>query len=205
MSKKIFITGTDTDVGKTYVTLKLLQHYQQQGLNAFGLKPVAAGCKRTDDGLRNGDAELIRAVMKDELPYDMVNSFAYEEPLAPNILAQNQLSAQNVIDSVAWIEQSSADVILIEGAGGWLLPLNTKETMADVVRAMDLSVILVVGLRLGCLNHTLLTYNSVKSMNVKFEGWIANEIDPNMRAKQENIDTITAMLGQEPLYRYPYA
>jgi dethiobiotin synthetase len=200
MTQYYFITGTDTGVGKTYVTTRLLEHFQQQGLRTISLKPLASGCEQTRLGLRNDDAVQLQQTASIKLPYEQVNPFAYEPAIAPHIAANNTLTANQLVKSLQWIKDTPADVVLIEGAGGWLLPLNEKETMADVVRALNIPVMLVVGLKLGCLNHAALTYHHLQSTQTPFAGWIANSLGATMEAQKENVNTLTQIFGRPALY-----
>lgn len=200
MTQYYFITGTDTGVGKTYVTTRLLEQFQQQGLRTIGLKPLASGCEKTRLGLRNDDAVQLQQTASIKLPYEQVNPFAYEPAIAPHIAANNALTAKQIVESLQWIKHTPADVVLIEGAGGWLLPLNEKETMADVVRALNIPVMLVVGLKLGCLNHAALTFHHLQSNQTPFTGWIANSLGSAMEAQKENVNTLTQIFGGPALY-----
>lgn len=193
MSKKpFFITGTDTDVGKTQVAAGLLHLANTQGLSTIGLKPVAAGCEKTEQGLRNQDALLLQAVSSVKLPYEQINPVTLIEPVSPHIAAQKEKRTLSA-DRLAGFCRSSfrmADFTLIEGAGGWRVPINPLETMADLVRVLQMPVILVVGMRLGCLNHALLTVEAIRQDGLPLVAWVANCVDANMRALDENIQTL---------------
>jgi dethiobiotin synthetase len=193
MSKKtFFITGTDTDVGKTQIAAGLLHLANSQGLSTLGLKPVAAGCEKTDQGLRNQDALLLQAVSSVKLVYEQINPVTLIEPVSPHIAAQKEKRILSA-DRLAGFCRSSfrmADFTLIEGAGGWRVPINPSETMADLVRVLQMPVILVVGMRLGCLNHALLTVDAIRQDGLPLVAWVANCVDANMRALDENILTL---------------
>lgn len=193
MSKKtFFITGTDTDVGKTQIAAGLLHLANSQGLSTLGLKPVAAGCEKTDQGLRNQDALLLQAVSSVKLVYEQINPVTLIEPMSPHIAAQKEKRILSA-DRLAGFCRSSfrmADFTLIEGAGGWRVPINPSETMADLVRVLQMPVILVVGMRLGCLNHALLTVEAIRQDGLPLVAWVANCVDANMRALDENIQTL---------------
>lgn len=202
MTKRFFIAGTDTGVGKTYIACKLLSAFNQQGLSTVACKPVASGCEITKQGLRNGDALHLMQAASIKLPYHEVNPIALQLPIAPHIAAQRskqKITVEKLINMCQPILNCKADVLIFEGVGGWYVPLNDTETMADFVKALDLSVILVVAIRLGCLNHALLTYRAIKANGVNFHGWIANRIDANMLAAEENVKTLSNWLGAEKL------
>ncbi len=189
MGNGFFITGTDTGVGKTTVTLALLRAFKQQGFSAAGMKPVAAGCRVTPQGLRSDDAEQLMGEASVALPYDLINPFAYEPPIAPHIAAEQSHRPMAIREILTAYRQvaAQADVVLVEGVGGWAVPINKCQTMADVARALDLPVILVSGIRLGCLNHTLLTYAAIKASGCRCAGWIANLLSDSDWALDQNI------------------
>lgn len=187
--KTFFVTGTDTDVGKTQITAGLLHLARQQGLSTLGLKPVAAGCEKTEQGLRNQDALLLQAESSVKLAYEQINPVALLEPVSPHIAAQKEKRILSV-DRLTGFCRSSlrlADLTLIEGAGGWRVPVNPSETMADLAKSLQLPVILVVGLKLGCINHSLLTIEAIVRDGLTLAAWVANGVDVNMRAANENI------------------
>lgn len=197
MTKKaFFITGTDTNVGKTLIAAGLLVAAKQRGLTTAALKPVAAGCEKTAEGLRNSDALLLQSVMTQTLHYDQINPYALEAAIAPHIAAQQEKRSLSV-DRLAGICRgvlSSANFTVVEGAGGWRVPLNARETLADLAKNLNLPVIIVVGVRLGCINHALLTFEAVVRDGLAVAGWVANCIDADMPVLQENIDSLKARL-----------
>ncbi len=198
--RKIFITGTDTNIGKTYVSTRLLQKFNQQGLKTIGLKPVATGCI---DGY-NQDALLLQHHASIKLDYQLVNPFAFTPPISPNI-ACAYLTVDRIISALDESFKVKADICLIEGIGGWLTPLNSYETMDDLVKQInDIEIIIVVGIRLGCLNHALLTLNAIKKTNLHVAGWIANIIDPKMEALEENINTLKLLIDKPCLEIFKY-
>lgn len=213
--KGYFITGTDTDVGKTVVSLCLIQHFKSLENRVACMKPISAGCYSTEDGLRNEDAVRLQQASSPKLPYELINPYAYEPPIAPHIAAEKQgvvIDKQHIKSCYQKIAAQS-DLVIIEGAGGWLVPVSDRETMADIAAELQLPVILVVGLRLGCLNHALLTTSSIEHMGLHFTGWIANHLDPDMLNQQDNIESlqrrITApLLGtvayQQNIQQNPY-
>ena len=207
--KGYFVTGTDTEVGKSLCAAGLLQALARQGYSTIGMKPVASGCERTAEGLRNEDAELLMAHMSVEANYEDINPHAFEPPMAPHLAAaQNNIN----IDVEALLEKahylaSQADRIVIEGAGGWLTPLNETRTFADFAQATGLPVVLVVGIRLGCINHALLTYENLLARQVPVAGWIANtglENTQNCLDIKENISALKIRLSVPFLGEIPY-
>jgi dethiobiotin synthetase len=190
---RYFITGTDTNIGKTYVSLLLLKQWQQQGLSTLALKPLASGCELTDAGVRNADALQLQKAASIHLPDAQVNPIALPLPIAPHLAAQAenlQLTAKMIAQKCQAALATPADIYLIEGIGGWQVPINQTETMADVVKLLDCAVILVVGMRLGCLNHALLTYQAILQDHCHLAGWIANCIDSEMLFVEKNIETL---------------
>ncbi|MFT5594657.1 MAG: dethiobiotin synthetase [Oceanicoccus sp.] len=209
MSKqRYFITGTDTDAGKTICTAALLYKAREQGLKTLGLKPVAAGCEDHGDGLQNDDALMHIEYSTEKLPYMQVNPIALLEPIAPHIAAQRinkPLSAQRIVGLLRGVLMiNPAQFMCIEGAGGWRVPLNLNETFADVAKELKAPVILVVGMKLGCINHALLTYEAILRDGLEIAGWIANRTDANMSAYEENLETLKAMLKVPCLGEVPF-
>lgn len=194
--KTFFITGTDTNVGKTLVAAGLLIAAKNYGLTTAALKPVAAGCEKTELGLRNSDALFLQLVITEPLVYEQINPIALESAIAPHIAAQQEKRVLSA-DRLAGFCRGSlnlADFTLVEGAGGWRVPLNPQETLADVAKILRLPVILVVGVRLGCINHALLTAEAIRNDGLHLAGWVANCIDANMPALQENIHSLAARI-----------
>ncbi len=200
-----FIAGTDTGVGKTTVTCLLLDLFAKQGLSTLGLKPIATGCHQTPDGRRNHDALLLQHHSTLKLPYHQINPLALTDPASPNIAAKNQsLSMTQIIQSCQPALTAPTDKLLVEGAGGWKVPINDSETMADLAKALTMPVILVVGIRLGCINHTLLTVESIQKMRVPLAGWIANTLEPDYPFQKENQHTISHYLSAPLLAEIPF-
>jgi dethiobiotin synthetase len=202
-----FIAGTDTGVGKTVVACTLLAGARADGLRAVGMKPVAAGCRATPEGLRNDDAEALQRASSGTLPYEAVNPCALPEPLSPHLAAARADVAIDIPALVdAWHRLArDADVGVVEGAGGWLAPVSDRETMADLARALGLPVILVVGLRLGCLNHAQLTARAIAADGLKLAGWIGNPVDPHMAAVPDNVDALERRLAARCLGVLPWS
>ncbi len=190
----IFITGTDTGIGKTTVSIVLLKKLNQLGYRTFALKPIASGCSLDRNGCWvNDDAIALQAAASLWRPYEIVNPIALKEPVAPHLAAKlmgETLSAIEVSNIINAAIQSEADINLIEGVGGWSVPLNHRELFSEVIAGLKIPVILVVGIKLGCLNHAILTYHHIVRMKVPFLGWIANCMDSNVLMREENIETL---------------
>ncbi|WP_165855455.1 dethiobiotin synthase [Marinobacter sp. JSM 1782161] len=209
-----FVTGTDTGVGKTLVSATLLHAAAEAGLRTLAMKPIASGCETTPDGLRNEDALALQAAMTESLPYDQVNPIALEPAIAPHIAAQQagrQLTAQRLVGLCRGLQMRSADLMLIEGAGGWRVPLNDRETYARVPQELGVPVILVVPLQLGCISHALLSVEAIHRDGLKVAGWVANRISPEpMSMEPENLDYLKShmpapLLGELPWQEEPDA
>jgi dethiobiotin synthetase len=208
-----FVTGTDTDVGKTVVAAALLKHFSQtKGLSTIGFKPIAAGCEVTPQGLRNSDAlSLFKHCHLPDgvgpLNYETVNPFAFEPPIAPHIaakLAARPLSVEQLSTAYQPIKAFNTDITIVEGAGGWCLPLNDSEFLYQWVEREKLEVILVVGVKLGCLNHALLTQAFIQSQGLTIKGWVANIISEQMSNIEENIATLKHQLHSPLLGTVPF-
>ncbi len=197
-NNRLFITGTDTDIGKTVVTTALLYQLKQWGYTTVGCKPISAGCEVTCDSLRNDDALQLQQVATYSLPYEMVNPIAFAEPIAPMIAAQHMqqpISLAQLQHAMRPVLSTPVDYVLLEGIGGWLQPLNVKETLADYACLINANVILVVGICLGCINHSLLTWSHLQRSGVSVVGWVANCIDPDMLAQQDNINLLQELIS----------
>ena len=197
----LFIAGTDTGVGKTLVAVSLVRALAARGLAVAAMKPVAAGAARTPQGPRNEDALALAAAATVAAPYERVNPYCLRAPVSPHIAA----AQEGVSIDVALIVQRfgelahHADCVIVEGAGGWLTPIDERQTLADVARALSLPVVLVVGLRLGCLNHALLSARAIEADGLRLAGWIGNAIDPELERTAENVATLERRLGCAPL------
>jgi dethiobiotin synthetase len=200
MAKKVlFITGTDTDIGKTLIATGLLEAANKQGKRTAAIKPVAAGCSDTGEGPQNEDALMLQAAASTELCYQQVNPVALDEPMAPHIAAKEQgkqLSANRLTGFCRGSTLLPVDLVVIEGAGGWRVPLNNRESMAEIPKQLNAEVVLVVGLKLGCINHALLTAQAIRSDGLKIAGWVANTIDEDMLRLDENIDTLKQLIDE---------
>lgn len=197
-----FITGTDTEIGKTFVTCALLHRLAQQGVRAVGMKPVAAGL---DAQGRNEDVEQILAAAPVAAPRELVNPYAFSAPMAPHAAAAEEGRVIRFAPIHAAFNQlkSLADVVIVEGVGGFRVPLGPEGDSADLAQTLGLPVILVVGLRLGCINHALLTADAIQARGLTLAGWVANGIDPSMRSPEATITAlceafVAPCLGQIP-------
>jgi len=204
--KKLFITGTDTDVGKTLITTILIDQLQKKKHTVTALKPIAAGCELVDGKLVNMDGLILQQTMNQKLDYQQVNPIALKLPIAPHIAAEEEGIALSVkaIQNKCDFQQYQTDYLLVEGAGGWLVPLNKKETFADFAEVECFDVILVIAMKLGCINHALLTIHNIRARGLTIVGWIANSTSPAMPYLKENIQTINQainapLLGEIPL------
>ena len=203
----VFVTGTDTGIGKSVVAASLLRALQAQGRRALGMKPIASGCMETAQGLRNDDAELLRAHSSGAPDYALVNPYALPEPIAPHLAAADAGVAIRLDPIAAAFAALSAmsQCVVVEGVGGWAVPLSDTLMQSHLVRALDLPVILVIGLRLGCINHALLSARAIADDGCHLVGWIGNHIDPAMTRVEENIATLLARLPAPCLGVLPHA
>ena len=197
-----FITGTDTEVGKTFVTTALLLALKQQGIRAIGMKPVAAG---TDAQGRNDDVEALIAASGVQAGRELVNPYLFDAPVAPHIAAQETGRVIELEHIVACFRQlaTQAETVLVEGVGGFCVPLGPRHDAADLAEKLALPVILVVGMRLGCINHALLTQAAIAARGLKLAGWVANGIDPAMPRFEENRTALAARLDAPLLATIP--
>jgi len=205
MNQSWFITGTDTEIGKTWYTLALIQHLKNQGLRVAGMKPIASGCEATQAGLRNSDAEQILKTSGLDVPYDWVNPYAFAPPIAPHIAAAQvgqTIELETIIIQYQHLA-AQAEALVIEGVGGWRVPINRTQSLKDMVLALEVPVILVVGLRLGCINHALLSAETIIRDGCTLAGWIANPIDPDFDT-QASIETLKERLEVPLLAEMPY-
>ena len=205
--RAFFVTGTDTEVGKTFVSAALLILLNKKGLLTAGYKPIAAGCEVTAEGLRSKDALALQKHSSLDLSYSEVNPIAFEAAIAPHLAAQNfnedktaqPISVDTVREGFNYLLQKKPDVLIVEGAGGWRLPLGIDyegqaRYLSEFVVERNLSVILVVGMRLGCLNHAVLTAECIRNDGLKIAGWVANQVDPDMPMLEANIDSLKTLL-----------
>lgn len=203
----VFVTGTDTGVGKTLVSTTLLAALNAAGCRAVGMKPVASGCAETPAGWRNDDALALLAQSAGDPPYALVNPYALREPVAPHLAAADsgiELRLDPLLAAFAALS-TNIDCVVVEGVGGWAVPLSATLLQADLVRALALPVVLVVGLRLGCINHALLSAQAIAADGCRLLGWIGNRIDPDMARVEQNLATLRERLPAPCLGLLPYA
>lgn len=205
-----FVTGTDTDVGKTWVTVGLMAALRRHGLRVAGMKPVASGCEGSEGALRNEDALLLQAQCSRPPPYAWVNPCAYADPIAPSIAAARQgqrVRLESIRKAYAALCRQ-AEIVIVEGVGGWLVPLDDTPGeewgVPELAHALGLAVVLVVGLRLGCLNHALLSAASIRASGRELAGWIANRREPHYETEAESLRLLTRRLGAPPLAVVPH-
>ncbi|MCK9534631.1 MAG: dethiobiotin synthase [Pseudomonas sp.] len=207
MTHAYFITGTDTDAGKTTISAGLLCAAKQNKRSTLAMKPVASGCEMTAQGLRNSDALALIAQSTVQLPYSQVNPYAFAPAIAPHIAAQEAAVALRVTDlysAAQLVLREQADLTLIEGAGGWRVPISSTEFLSDFAIALNLPVILVVGVKLGCINHALLTAQAIRNDGLELAGWVANVVDPQCARLAENLATLQLQMPAPCLAEVPH-
>lgn len=207
MTQSLFVVGTDTGVGKTLVACALLHRLRRDGVRAVGMKPVAAGASEAEDGLQSDDARALRAAGNVDAPPHLTSPYVLPDPISPHLAARR---ADVTIDIDVVVERlrqlaGLADAVVVEGAGGFCVPLGERHTGADLAVALDLPLVLVVGLRLGCLNHALLTAEAIAARGLVLAGWVANSIDPAMAASEDNIETLRERLHAPLLGVLPWS
>jgi dethiobiotin synthetase len=198
MAESYFVTGTDTGVGKTLVATAMLEAATARGWRTVGLKPVASGSEMSAHGLRNEDACQLLSATSEELGYEQVNPVTLAPAIAPHLALAaigRQLTASELFRLCSPGLAASCDFRVIEGAGGWRVPLNHRETLADFARLVAAPVVMVVGIRLGCINHALLTAEAIRADGLRLAGWVANRLDPAAEQVEGIIETLDAMLG----------
>lgn len=206
MSQGFFVTGTDTGVGKTLVTAALLRRLRESGIKVAGMKPVAAGAVPGPEGPANKDALLLQSESSVRHPYALVNPWLFTPAIAPHIAAAEAsvtIETDRIVRAHAII-RATADVVLAEGAGGFLVPLDARHSFAELPGLLGMDVLLVVGLRLGCLNHALLTVEAIAVRGYELAGWIGNCIDPEFARRDANIATLSAMIAAPCLGIVPW-
>jgi len=206
-ARGVFVTGTDTGVGKTVIACALVRALRQAGRRVSVMKPVASGSFQTPLGLRNADAlALMEAAGLPAKCYGEVNPYCFEPPISPHIAAKESKIAVDtgLIRDAFERLADGAEWMVVEGAGGWLAPINERETMASLAEALSLPVLLVVGLKLGCLNHAQLSWRAVRSDGARLAGWVASAIDPQMSHVAANLESLERLLGARPLEVVPH-
>jgi len=206
VSAGVYVTGTDTGVGKTLASCALLHALRARGLRAVGMKPLASGCERTRDGWRNEDALALLAASDGAPRYDDVNPYALPEPLAPELAARAAGVAIALDPLLAAYARLAADAdrVVVEGVGGWAAPLSATLDQAVLARSLGLPVVLVVGLRLGCINHARLSAREIRADGLRLAGWIVSDIDPDMPCRDENVELLRARIDAPYLGRLPH-
>lgn len=206
MTERYFVTGTDTEVGKTVASSALLQAARMQGFITAGYKPVASGSEMTAEGLRNSDALALQRNSSLALSYEAVNPYTFAEPTSPHIISadeQRPIEFSVLSAGLRTLEQQ-AEWVLVEGAGGWFTPLSDQQTFADWVQDEQLPVILVVGVKLGCINHAMLTAQAIVQAGLRFAGWIANDVVAPGKRHQEYLATLQRVLPAPFLGEIPW-
>ena len=207
MSVGYFVVGTDTGIGKTHATCALLHALARRHARVCGMKPIAAGGVQTADGLSNEDSIAHRAASTVRVPPALDNPILLPEPLSPHLAAARAgtaISFDTVLDAVAELRRRT-DALVVEGAGGFLVPLSETQTGADLAVALALPLVLVVGMRLGCLNHALLTAEAIRARGLTLAGWIANRVDPDFLCPEENLAYLRTHLGAPLWADLPFA
>ena len=198
METSVFVTGTDTGVGKTHVALELMQQARQCGLRVAGYKPIASGCELIDGAWKNSDALALQQASSMELDYALINPYAFEPPIAPHIAAAEQgvkIDSQRLLDNYRQLQQL-ADVLIVEGAGGCLVPIDEQQTMLDLAKTLALPVTLVIAVRLGCINHALLSVDAIRSKGLQLQSLVFNHCQPQPAERSaEIIKTIKRFSG----------
>lgn len=192
MNDGVFVTGTDTEIGKTFFSVQLVKALRARGRRVAVMKPVASGAQRVAGRLRNEDALALLAAAGTDQPYETCNPFCYAPPIAPHVAAAQageRIDTQRIVNQARALA-AGADFLVVEGVGGWRVPLDDNEDVAALAARLQLPVILVVGLRLGCINHALLSADAICHDGVPFAGWVANRIDPAARNVEAMIDTL---------------
>lgn len=195
--RAMFVTGTDTDAGKTYISAALLRHFAAQSLRVVGMKPVASGATELDGVLHNSDVTQLRQASNVQADMRWINPYCFAPAIAPQIAAQQAGVAIDLQQIKQAYEQlcGMADVVVVEGAGGWLVPLNGQQTIADLAQLLDIPIVLVVRIRLGCINHALLSVADIQRRGLTLLGWVANCMEDEMPVMQENIATLQQLIA----------
>ncbi|MDX1570002.1 MAG: dethiobiotin synthase [Xanthomonadales bacterium] len=194
--RSFFVTGTDTECGKTRVSCALIRALREKGQTIAPMKPIASGAESVDGGLRNADAVDLIAAASGDWPYARVNRYIFEPPIAPHLAAREadvRIDPEEVREDFDWLRERS-DRVVVEGVGGWAVPLSEELMLADLVRVLQLPVVVVIGMKLGCLNHGLLTVRRILDDGFPLIGWIANRIDPEMLRYEDNLATLERVI-----------
>ena len=195
-----FITGTDTEIGKTFVSSLLIKLLTEEGLNVVGMKPIASGAKLIDGRLKNDDALSLIQASNVDVDYEKINPYVFKPAISPHLAAEDagiEIDLTKIKSNFAELEKKS-DVVIVEGVGGWFAPLSLHATVADLAEELNQPIILVIGLRLGCLNHALLTAQAIRQSGLAIAGWIANHVEKDFSVAEKNIETIKHFLNDFP-------
>lgn len=201
----LFVTGTDTEVGKTVISVAIMKSLQKQGEVVVGMKPIASGCDVTEHGLRNEDAVAIQQQCSTPIDYEIINSYSFEPAIAPHIAAKQvgvEIDFRHIQKQFCVLQQD-ADSVIVEGAGGWLVPLNDQLSMEDLAIRLGLPIVVVVSIKLGCINHALLTLQAIEHSGLPIYGWVANRLEPNSQA-DEIINTLKNAISAPCLGDVPH-
>lgn len=207
IAPRYFVTGTDTEVGKTVATVQLIRLLNQQGIPTVGMKPAASGCELSNDILINEDVVAHQNATPIQAPLDLVSPYRFEPPISPHIAAREagiEISIPHIHNCALQLAKFASTVV-IEGAGGWFAPLSETQTIADLAITLQAPVILVVGMRLGCINHAMLTAHAIETAGLNLAGWIANQIDPKMTRYTENLHYLQSHLSAPCLAEVSYS
>ncbi|MBD1575438.1 ATP-dependent dethiobiotin synthetase BioD [Vibrio sp. S11_S32] len=206
MMNSVFIAGTDTDVGKTMVSQALLRAFTEKGFSTSGYKPVASGSEMTEQGLRNSDALHLQSASSVELDYDTVNPYTLTMPASPHFAAQKDgvVIDFNALSTSLVAHKEAADLVVVEGAGGWRVPVTEQTCLSTWVQQEKMPVILVVGIKLGCLSHAMLTAETIENDGLEIVGWVANRINPGTEHYPEIIRMLELKINAPKLGEIPY-
>lgn len=199
------MTGTDTGVGKTWAAVTLMRYFKKQGFTVAGMKPIAAGCRWHNNQLKNEDALLLQENASHQLPYETINPYAFEMPISPHLSAKESTVQLGIVLQAFTQLKAKADMVIVEGAGGWLTPISQQYDIATLVKALKIPVIMVVAIRLGCINQARLTYQAISSDKIQCAGWLAMCIESDMAYQKENIATIQNKIRMPLLGTLPYS
>ena len=206
MKQNVFITGTDTGVGKTWFTVALMNQLNQAGVEVAGMKPVASGSQWRNGRFENQDTLMIQQACSQRLDYEVINPIAYEPPIAPHIaadLADRAIDLHMIVNAYETLSDQH-EIVVVEGIGGWRVPLSADATLSDLVRELQLPVIMVVGLRLGCINHAILTAEAIRNDDFELLGWVATELETDYLNKVETLLALEQRLDCPMLAEMPY-
>lgn len=204
MKQNYFITGTDTNVGKTWATLALMTYFKQQNLSVVGMKPVASGCENINGKWRNSDALAIQKMGSQFVEYSLLNPYAYELPISPHLAGKDNPANLETIFTHFQTLQKLADVLIIEGAGGWYAPLNESKTIADLAKKLNVPIILVISIKLGCINHSLLTVEAIKNAGLNCIGWIGVCNHTEFNCVDLTFESLIDLLPIPMLAKFPF-